>query len=262
MNTIKKAVLIILAFSFASQAERTEQITIPLSNPGEPGILIINHHKGSINVTGYDGELVVVTATMRYGTSGLDADDSEDIAAELIYLGAMENNNNVFVNTTPRHRTIDLDIMVPYRFSVRLKKDDSGIITVNHLSGEMDVSNLNGDILLTDISGSAALDTVDGDITAQFKNVLSGVPMAFSSIEGNIDITFPENTNALVKVKSDHGTIQNDFGPEQSTPKQLTAETTNYGRWNYQEIGDGGQEIRFMSFFGNIYIRKTVKTKK
>ena len=184
MKVITHLISFIIAFSLASEGNHTEQITVPLSNPDGPGILIVNHHKGSVNVTGYAGDLVVVRASMRYRT---DESTSDDIN---IYLGAVENNNRIVVNVAPRYRTIDLDILVPEEFSVRLRNDDSGVISIEHLSGEIEVSNLNGDILLTDISGSAVLDTVDGNIKAQFKDIPPGVPMAFSTIEGNIEVIF------------------------------------------------------------------------
>lgn len=228
---------VLLTFSLGPQNDPTEQITILLSNPGEPGHLRINHHKGSIRVTGYPGKSVIVRASMRFGT----VEDS-------IRLGAVESNNHIVINATPRHRTIDLDIDVPYHFSLQLKNDDNGHIIVEGLSGEMEISNTNGDISLKDISGSAMLDTVDGDITVQFKEIAPGLPMAFSSVEGHIDITFPKNVNALIKARADTGYIQNDFAPKK---EQQTAGST----WSYGKLNDGGPEMVLRSFLGNIHIR-------
>ncbi|UCD20143.1 MAG: DUF4097 family beta strand repeat protein [candidate division WOR-3 bacterium] len=228
---------ILLTFSLGSQNNHTEQITIPLSNRNEPGHLTINHHKGSIHVAGYHGTSVIVKATMRLGTG-----------EESINLGAVEGNNHVVINATPRHRTIDLDIKVPYRFSLRLKNDDSGNITAENLSGELEISNINGDISLQDISGAAMLDTIDGDITVQFRDIARGVPMAFSSVEGNINITFPRDVNVLTKARADSGYILNDFT---QTKKQEVAGST----WSYGKLNDSGPEMLMRSFLGNIHIR-------
>lgn len=228
---------ILLTFSLGSQNDHTEQITIPLSNPGEPGYLTINHHKGSIQVTGYHGTSVIVKATMRLG-----------IGEEPIKMGAVESNDHVVINAAPRHRTIDLEIKVPYRLSLRLKNDDSGNITAEGLSGELEISNINGDISLQDISGSAMLDTVDGDITVQFKDITRGVPMAFSSVEGNINITFPRDVNVLTKARADSGYILNDFT---QTKTQQAAGST----WSYSQLNDSGPEMLMRSFLGNIHIR-------
>lgn len=229
---------VLLTFSVGSQNNPTEYMTILLSNPGEPGHMTIDHHKGSIRVSGYPGEAIIVRASMRFETVG-----------ESIRLGIVESNNHVVINATPRHRTIDLDIKVPYHFSLRLKNDDNGDITVEGLSGEMEISNTNGDISLKDISGSSMLDTVDGDITVQFKEITPGLPMAFSSVEGDIDVTFPVDINTRIKARADSGRILNDF--VKKTKKQ-TAQST----WNYSKLNDGGAEIVLRSFLGNIHIRR------
>jgi len=229
---------VLLTFSLGSQNDHAEHITISLSNPEEPGHLTINHHKGSIHVTGYPGTSVIARASMRFGTG-----------EESISLGAVESNNHVVINAAPRHRTVDLEIDVPYTFSLRLKNDDNGDITVEGLSGEMEVSNINGDISLKDISGSAMLDTVDGDITVQFKEIAPGLPMAFSSVEGKIDITFPRDVNALTKARADSGRILNDFA---QTKRQQVAGST----WSYGKLNDGGAEMLIRSFLGDIHIRR------
>jgi hypothetical protein len=234
MKTATYIISVLLTLSFASQGDHDKEITISLSNPNEPGHLSINHHKGSIRVSGYPGTLVIIRASMRFET-----------VEETIRLGAVESNNHVVINATPRYRTIDLDIKVPYRFSLRLKNDDSGNITVENLTGELEISNINGDISLSDISGSAVLDTVDGDITVQFKDVTPGLPMAFSSVEGNIDITFPRDVNTLINARADDGTIVSDL-----------LKSKNPGQSSYITINDGGAEVLLRSFLGNIYIRQ------
>ena len=244
---MKIATYIISAFltlSLASQSDNTEQITIALSNPREPGCLTIHHHKGSIRVVGYRGTTVIVRASMRYGTD-----------TEPINLGAVESNNHVVINAMPRHRTIDLDIKVPHQFSLRLKNDDSGHITADNLSGELEISNFNGDITLKNLSGSAVLDTIDGDITVRFKRIAPGTPMAFSSVEGNIEIAFPRKANTLIKARADSGRIINDSDKSPQTTA-LPANNVNSQQWRYDKLNDGGAEILLRSFLGNIYIRR------
>lgn len=236
----------IMILSLVAQSERAEQITVPLSNPDEPGVLIVHHHKGSVNVVGYEGTSVVVRASQRYGS---------DVGVPAIDLGAVENDNHVAVSVSPRHRTIDLDIMVPTRFSLQLKNDDSGTIRVQRVSGEMEVSNLNGAIHLVDVAGSALLDAVDGNITAQFSSVTARAPMAFTSLEGNVDVTFPGDVRALAKIRADHGPIINEFAP---MPDGETLSETEARRasWIYANINGGGPEFRLWSFYGRIHIRR------
>jgi hypothetical protein len=254
VKIIAQIIVFILTFSLASQGNHAEQISIPLSSPGKSGVLVVNHHKGSVNVTGYNGEMVIVRASMPYGT-----DDTASEGCD-IYLNAIENNNHVIINAAPSYRTIDVDILVPQQFSVRLRNDDSGTISVERLSGEIEASNINGDITLTEISGSAVLDTVDGDIKVSFEDVPPSVPMAFSTVEGNIEVSFPENSNILIKARSDCGIIRNEFISDASAGNRETLPTVSdnfeAGKWNYYKINGGGSEIRVVSFLGNIYINR------
>ena len=236
----------IITLSLAGQPDRAEQMTVALSRPNEPGVLTVPHHKGAINVVGYEGTSVVVSASQRYG---------HDTAMPAVDLGAVEKDNHVVVSASPRHRTIDLTIMVPRRFSLQLKNDDSGTICIQRVSGEIAVSNLNGDIHLVDVAGSALLDTVDGSITAQFSNVTPGTPMAFTSLEGNIDITFPSDVRALARIRADHGAVRNDFAPapEGDVSSDAPAPRTS---WTYANLNGGGPEFRLWSFYGRIHVRR------
>ncbi|UCD50703.1 MAG: hypothetical protein JSW27_24675 [Phycisphaerales bacterium] len=236
----------IMTLSLVAQDDRAEQLTIPLSRPDEPGIFIVHHHKGSINVVGYEGTSVVVRASQRYGS---------DAARPVIDLGAAERDNHVVLSVSPRHRTIDLDIMVPTRFSLQLKNDDSGTIRVERVSGEMEVSNLNGDIHLAEVVGSALLDTVDGNITAQFRRVTPRAPMAFTSLEGNVDVTFPGDVRALARIRADHGPVTNEFATMRETATASEAEAQR-ASWTYANLNGGGPEFRLWSFFGRIHIRR------
>jgi hypothetical protein len=237
----------IMTLSLALQSQRVEQVTVPLSNPTKPGVLIVHHHKGSINVTGYGGTAVVVRASLRYGSEAVE---------RTVDLGAVEKDNHVLLNSGPGHRTIDLDIMVPTHFSLQLKNDDNGTIRVHHLSGEVDASNLNGDIHLVDVAGSAVLDTVDGDISAQFTRLTPGTPMAFTSLEGGLDITLPDDVKVLATMKADRGHIWNEFAPTSESEVPTVGDGTQ-SAWTHAWINGGGPEIRLRSFNGHVYLRRT-----
>jgi len=248
-----KATMVIIsgmiALSLASQSEHTKRITVPLSRPGEPGVLILQHHKGSINVTGYEGTSLVVTASLRFPSD----------ATPTVDLGVAEKDNHVVLSAGPRHRTIDLEIMVPRQFSVQLKKDDSGTICVTHLSGEIEVSNLNGDIRLLDVAGSALLDTVDGDITAQFRGITPGAPMAFTSLEGNLDIALPNDVRASIRMRADRGQIHNEFAASPGS-ETSSEDDSPQAPWTCAQINGGGPEMRLRSFHGHVRLRPSENT--
>jgi hypothetical protein len=82
--------------------------------------------------------------------------------------------------------------------------------------------------------------------------------MAFSTVEGNIEVSFPENSNILIKARSDRGIIRNEFISNAQADNRgtvaLVSDNFEAGKWNYFKINEGGTEIRVMSFLGNICI--------
>ena len=255
-------VILIQTFSF-SQTNGTEQITIPLSRPEETGVLRINHYKGAIRVAGYDGNQVVVQASLRHPGAEDRDDGLKRISSNALKLSGIEAQNTVTVTTNSHERTIDLVVYVPRRFSLRIQNSDNGDITVQEVFGEMEVNNVNGSIEMLNIGGSVVSSTVDGDIRILFKEVAHDAPMAFSTLEGTIDVTFPSDVHAFVKMKSDYGDVFSDFDMQIRKRKEQT-ERTEQGEvyrvfleeWTYGTINGGGPEFLFTTVNGNIFIRQ------
>ena len=88
--------------------------------------------------------------------------------------------------------------------------------------------------------------------------------MAFSSLNGDIDITFPKDFKADIKVKSDRGEIYTDFDLKEKPSKaNITKGKGDRGntyrvkveKWIVGSINDGGPEILFKNFNGDVIIR-------
>lgn len=91
-------------------------------------------------------------------------------------------------------------------------------------------------------------------------------PMAFSSMNGDVDVTFPADLKANLSMNSDRGDVFSDFEVQldSQTPVQTAVQGERKGgrfRVNTEQavrgkINGGGQEIQFKNFNGNIYIRR------
>lgn len=268
---MKKSLIFLLVITglysiIFAQKNFTEQIFVPLSYPEKPGFLIVEHFKGSITVTGYEGDVVTVKASLRghteTGVNVKETDGMKLIPSHEIELSAQEKNNTVTVFSGSHRKTIDLEINVPKEFSLKLNTVYNGKIIVSNVSGEFEISNINGDINMVNVSGSAILNTVDGNIETEFLKVTDGTPMAFTSIYGNVDVMFPGDVKISVKMKSDNGNIYSDFDYKMENRKTdlslKTSEKVIYPeKWTYGKINGGGAEILLKSFDGNIYLRKT-----
>jgi hypothetical protein len=260
-----------LAGLATAQENQPEQIVVPLTRPDEPGRLIVERHQGSISVRGYEGTVVLVKAFLRrsigIAPSDQDAEGMKPVAAAAIQLDAQEVDNIVTVNAHSRNKAIDLDISVPARFSLKLAVLDAGDVTVDGLTGDVEVINPYGRVRLDRLTGSANVNTVDGDIIASFLGVDTGVPQAFTSVHGKVDVAFPPDVDLTVRVKSDEGMVWSDFDISVEKRKSRADQAGKAGgtrialeEWTTGRIGRGGTDVLLKSFDGNIYIRKIKET--
>ena len=272
MKTVKRAFLFIFLMGTLSrvmaQTKGTQELTVPLSEPGKPVTLIAHLVDGSIKVIGYDGKDVIVLVHID---STKDEDNGESEGLKRINTNGGvdvrvdENDNVVHINVgMPQRRLQGLTIKVPKNTSrVDVGTVNGGDISVTDVSGKVEISNVNGAITATGISGSVVANTVNGDVVVKFKSVDEKAAMAFASLNGKIDVSLPADAKANLKLKSDNGQMYSDFdiAIDKTEPK---VETNNEGHYHQIKIEDwitgkingGGSEIMMKSTFGAVYIRK------
>lgn len=269
INTIRTAGIFVIAMllttSLWAQNDKTEQLTVPLSDPSKPYKLNVDLVQGSITVTGYEGKDIIITTQAGErrkssreagGMRRLDGGSAADIRAE-------ERNNKVTVSAEMA-RMVNLIIKVPQNGgTLKLSTINGGNIVVNNVSGEMEVSNTNSGIKMTNVSGSVVANTTNGSVLVSFKSIDPRAAMAFTSFNGNVDVTFPAGLKANVKLKTDRGNIYTDFDVVNEARKPDVTRTAKDGMYNlkiddwvYGTIDGGGPELLMKTFNGNIYVRK------
>jgi hypothetical protein len=247
-----------------------EQLVVPLSNPGKPYTLKVNVFSGFIKVTPYPGKEIVIDVVNK---DNHDEDNEvkegnnhmRRISAGHGYeLRANQENNTVSVNgNNPEHR-IDLNIKIPQDMvTLSLSSVNGGDIEVDNVKGSLEARNVKGNIRLTNISGSVVANTVSGNLTVTFASVDPKAPMAFATLSGNVDVTFPGDTKANFKMKSDRGAIYSDFemAMDKTEPKVQKSEQTGYYSlkledWVMGKTNGGGAEIMMKTMQGQIFVRK------
>lgn len=183
-------------------------------------------------------------------------------------LSVEEENNRVRITVEAVHRPIDLSITVPVRTSLILKAVNDGDISVTGVDGEIDVNNVNGSVTLSNVSGTAVAHALNGRVLVTFSRINREKPMAFSSLNGDIDVTFPADLKANLTLTSDHGEVYSDFDIRLQAPSKPIVEDARARGGKYRvhldksihgTINGGGQELQFKNFQGNIYMRKAGK---
>lgn len=244
-----------------------DHVTVPLSDPSRPGTLHVSLVTGSITVTGRDIKDVIVEI---HGASTKER-PAPEAARGLRRLTPQplvsieERNNRVEINAPPQ-RGVRLDIQVPRKTHLDLSTVNFGAIEVAGVEGELEISNVNGAVELSDVSGAVVAHTVNGRVLATLNDVASDKPMAFTSLNGVVDVTLPPTVKANLKLRTDNGSAFTDFELQMLPQANVPAvEDTRRSRGRYRievnkviygAVNGGGPEIEMRTFNGNIYLRK------
>lgn len=150
-----------------------------------------------------------------------------------------------------------------------------GLVTASSVSGNIIVRSVNEGVRATTVSGSIEISEARGRIEANSVsesitlNILESKGVVASCISGNIRLggklaadgvynlsshsgdvvlSLPANSNFRLTAKSNNGSISTDF------PCQLNSTTAS--REIRCTVGNGGAEVRALSFSGSVQIRK------
>jgi DUF4097 and DUF4098 domain-containing protein YvlB len=258
--------------ALAANAQVSEKITIPLSSPGERGLLEVGQVNGDIIVEAYSGSEVLIEARVAApkekdkdkNKSGRDLPPGmKRIESNPVEISASEDDNEVQINTESWKRRTDLTIQVPANFDLDISTVH-GVIEVTGLNGELEVSNVNGPITMQSIEGSVLSNTVNGDIEVFFKKITPDAQMSFVTLNGDIDVTFPANTKMTAKMKSDRGEIFTDFDMKTETAREEIKRgddcdceyEVSINSFTKGTANGGGPEFTFKNMNGDIIIRK------
>lgn len=246
-------------------AARPDRISVNLSDPARPGLVKASLINGGITVKAYEGKEIVVEARNHGREDEREEGGPKRLNIATTGLSVEEENNVVNINTESYARTIDLTISVPVHTSLHLRAINDGNIVVNGVDGEIDVDDINGSVTLNNISGSTVAHALNGKVLANFTRI-NQKPMAFSSLNGDIDVTFPADLKANVSIRSDRGEVFSDFDVQlRPTAAQPVVEDNRGHGGKYRvkidktvrgTINGGGPELQFTNFQGSIYIRK------
>lgn len=269
---IKSIVITLLGSAALLAQDGGEKTTVPLHDPSRPPRIHAELINGGITVRGADIKDVVVEARSRGWEGRHESRPERSEGMKRLELpgssglDVVEDNNDVNIKTASWSRPVDLVITVPRRSSLQLRCVNNGKIDIEQVDGEIDANDLNGGITLKDVAGSVVAHSLNGQVLATLDRVDPSKPMSFSTLNGNIDVTLPENVRANVRMKTDNGDIYSDFdvklesgahavenegGHEQGGRYHIRFDRTLHGT-----INGGGPEFQFTSFNGQIYIRK------
>lgn len=271
-QTLITAILLVITalttITLDTNAQNSNEFTVPLSDPAKRGKLKAHINYGSISVKGTARKDILV----RYKSE--DDDDEEDskdksknglkrIGSGGIDFEVAESDNNVKVSSNSWNKKLALEVEVPSGIDLDVKTYNDGDLTISNIQGETVLTNYNGEITAINISGSVIATTYNGDIKVLFDKVTAGTPMSYSTYNGDIDIALPPTHKASLKMKTEQGDIYSDFdvafkntGPVQQKKTDAGVYKVIVDEWKRGDINGGGPELTIKNYNGDIFIRK------
>lgn len=245
------------SMSRAQDFQKTYQV-------GAGGHISLKNVSGEVSVTGYDGNVVLVSGTKE----GRDR--------ELVEVEDLSSANQVDVRVRyPRECNCDASI----RFEVKVPRSTSyifdkistasGDVRVLGVSGELNVSTASGDVEVTDIRGPARVLVASGDV--KIKGAAGAVTarsasgdvwveivrldgddsLEFSSASGDVHVTVPASLDADIEMSTLSGSLKTDF------PIQVEEPRHGPGRRASGRVGAGSRRLRISTVSGSISLTRS-----
>lgn len=261
------AALLCAALGVAAQQPGADRVNVPLSDPSRPAVIDVSLVQGSITVRGTNRKDVGVTAMPEADRPRRRYDaDAEGLRGipQTAGFRISEEGNRVKVSSDNPSRSINFEIEVPVRSNLKLSTVNGGEILVENVDGEIDVNNTNGGIVLNSVAGAVTAGTTNGNVRATMTRVTAQREMAFTSLNGTVDVTLPPSTKANLRMRSNNGDVYSDFDVQlaASTPSVEETRSSN-GRYRINRnraivgtINGGGPEFELRTFNSNVYVRK------
>jgi DUF4097 and DUF4098 domain-containing protein YvlB len=268
------ATLFGLIITCAGVAQTSNDIVIPLSDPGKRGKLKAHLNSGSITVKGTARKDVLLRYTMpaeddkkgkepKKEKEGDSRSGLKRIGGGGIDIEVTEHQNAVKVQSGSWNQRMNLEIEVPSGFDLQVQTYNNGFLMVSQVQGILELTNYNGKITALNVSGSVVAATYNGDIKITFDKVTDNTPMSFTTFNGDVDITLPSSYKSTIKARSEQGSIYSDFdvnfrssGPIQQKEKKGDVYKVVIDEWKLGDINGGGAEIKLQTYNGDLIVRK------
>lgn len=231
----------IRSFSISDWFTRAHVETLPAKEykVSANSTLEIRNIKGSINVKSWDHESKIALDVVKKGTEQALHDTT---------IGIVHKESNLIITTyssSPHIATIDYTLMVPQNAQLSTVSTEKGDIKIKQVRSSMRVTASEGNIEISDSVQSVIAKTNKGYIRVRQRTLTEPSSLFLETLQGNVYLSLPRNTNALLQARTQNGTITSE------QPITLNTITTKLNKefWNSIKsdikgiLGDGGAPI-------------------
>ena len=226
--------------------------TYPLSQSGRVSLENIN---GDVQIKVWDRAAVQVDAVKkayrkdRLAEATIDVNATEEnIRIKTEYPDGPQN----FRSGQGRYdnpATVEYTLTVPRRAMLESIELVNGSCDIDGVEGSVKASSINGRLNARGLLGEARLSTINGPLNASFNQLDESKAISLGSVNGNLTLVIPSNSNASVRAGTVHGGISSDFA--------LKVKHGEYvGHSMDGQIGTGGPKIKLGNVNGGITVSR------
>ncbi|MCB0489803.1 MAG: hypothetical protein R2820_01245 [Cyclobacteriaceae bacterium] len=279
--------------SLAQQFNETIKKELQFERRGANNALMIANINGHVNVEGYNGDKILVTVDkeiMAKTNERLEKGKTE------IQLGVIDLVDTLIVyvkipcsdfgrRNQRYHRNkrdgkgwnynwsswgndckeeyrylMNFTVKVPSNINLAVSTINDGDISVHNVKGAVYADNINGSVKLTSIAGGTSASTINGDVDLEY-DANPVAPCRYYSLNGDINANFKKGLGASVSFESFNGDLFTNIDRIESLPVQIEKKPKREGieykvNGNRFKVGNGGINLDFETFNGNVYLKE------
>lgn len=287
MKTCITFLILISASAFCFGQSESKNIDIKISAPeiSNETIFHLNNINGEIEVIGYDGSEIIISGEKSVWRKHSDTKPGD---IDKVNLEQLRDGDHLFVfveapgfeayvedgelhyddwgrtNKSERKKLryeVRLEVKIPKKMKAHISTMNGEFVNVENIHGFIEANSFNGDISMVNVSGETHAKTLNGDIILDLAKT-PPVDIKLHTLNGNIEVTAPQNLSAVVTFQSLHGDLYTNFDKIEYLPKK-TLLTSKNGKKHYKlnqnqpvKFGNGGPEISIDILNGNAYIKR------
>ena len=231
-------------------------------NLAQGGSITIKNVSGDINISGYDGATVEVSAYK-------EGRDRDQVSVE-----NLSTPNHVSLRAEYPHNcecdaSLRFEVKVPrsVRFNFERISTASGNLNAENVTGRVEMNTASGDVLLSGVSGeiraSSASGTVkvkdsagsvnassaSGNVEVELSRVEGDGDMHFSSASGNVEVRLPATIDATVEMSTVSGDLETNF------PIEVEKAKYGPGKRARGQLGGGSRILKISSASGDVSLK-------
>ena len=208
----------------------------------------IGNISGTVTISGYDGDSIVVTA-IKDGPDRDKVEIEDRSAGNRIDIGVRYPDHcNCRVD-------VRLEVKVPRSISYDFRhiSSVSGDVEVSGVTGKLHASSVSGNVKVTDVTGAVNASAVSGNVEVDIDKLDGTDSMKFSSVSGNVEVTLPGSLDADIQMSSLSGSLKTDF------PIEVKERRYGPGRSAQGRVGNGSRTLNVSAVSGNVSLKHSAR---